>query len=301
MRLRQSYTLGLMAGLPEGFQLPFTLEIGEMRFEIPDRSETRDDVLSAYVESNVNPANLAVRTGPQPLSGGDPQRAIHCPEESDLSAYAHVIATLLSFLTDIPIRLSHKLGGDSLIAESDEDIEALQGLGTNQVFDSLHGIPSLRSFSLPTISYESIKKMIGKEVGLALYSQALQMSNPVGTFREYWKVLESAFGRKDDELIELISKYDPAIQLGFDKEELRVLHVLRGRASHAESSAGIAEYRHVKRETSSKLARLKGLVEQVLVTKKTWGIPTVETDRIARLQGFIDSEGSIVLLRKPDD
>jgi hypothetical protein len=40
---------------------------------------------------------------------------------------------------------------------------------------------------------------------------------------------------KDNELVAQLAQYGPATQLGFDGDELRELHTLRGRASHAES------------------------------------------------------------------
>lgn len=297
MRLRRSYTLRLISPLPEGFQLPFVVEMDGRVFEIPEISDESDDLVSAYVEGPVKASKLEVKTGPRPLSGGEPSKGIEVPEKSELNAFVQVMINVLSFLTDVPIRLSHKLGGDSLIAESEQDNELLRAMDTNQVFESLRAHPSVRSFSLPKVSYESLELLANKEVGLALYSQALVISNSVGTFREFWKVLESAFGTKNDDLVDLLTEYDPAIQLGFGEAELKQLLVMRGRASHAESSAGIDEYYLVRAETSAKSARLKCLVEQVLLTKKTWGIPTLETEPIADISGFIDAEGNIVQYR----
>ena len=59
--------------------------------------------------------------------------------------------------------------------------------------------------------------------------------------------------------------------------------ILRGRASHAESKSGIRELRDVITETRNALPRLKNLAEQVILTKKTWGIPTQDIERLARL------------------
>jgi hypothetical protein len=56
------------------------------------------------------------------------------------------------------------------------------------------------------------------------------------------------------------------------------MRVLRGRASHAESKAGYDELVAVERECGRKVARLKNLVERVLLTKKNWGYPTVAVD-----------------------
>ena len=64
------------------------------------------------------------------------------------------------------------------------------------------------------------------------------LSAPIGRFREFWRVLESAFGQKDAELLDSLAEFRPAIHLGFALEELRQLQILRGRASHAETQLG---------------------------------------------------------------
>ena len=69
--------------------------------------------------------------------------------------------------------------------------------------------------------------------------------------------MEAAFGIQDDELVGLISGYEPAQQLGFSEQELKRLLVLRGRASRANSKAGIEEINTVNTAVSEKLLRCK--------------------------------------------
>lgn len=296
VKVRKVYTLRLGAPLPEGFRTPLVVEKEGKRFEIPQADDAKRQLIAAHIEAPVDPTSLELWEGPQTLNGEDPPRSIYIPKQGELHSFLEVMVDIISFLTDTPIRISHKLGGDFLIPESSDDERLLAEFGTDQLFTKTHIEPSVRSFSMPEVSSEEIEKMAAKEAGFALYAQAIQMSNNVGRFREFWKVLESAFGQKDDELVTLLATYEPAVQLGFDKNELRNLLILRGRASHAESGAGIEEYHIVRTETGARLARLKCLAEQVLLTKRTWGTPTTHTDRLAALDGFIDSEGRIVLL-----
>ena len=157
-----------------------------------------------------------------------------------------------------------------------------------------------QTFSLPRVDDQTLDALARKEAGMALYAEALLLQEPIGTFREFWKVLESAFAAKDAQLIRCLSEYTPAEQLGFTQTELRGLHTLRGRASHAESRYGLDEHESVLAETSSRLARLKCLAEQVILTKKTWGVRTTECERLAPVSAFIDANGGEVLIRPAD-
>ena len=91
--------------------------------------------------------------------------------------------------------------------------------------------------------------------------------------------------------------FEPAIAIGFTFEELKNLWVLRGRASHAESKAGIEEHKFISKQISKVLPRLKSLIEQVLVTKKSWGASSLDVDRIAEVSGFVDRDGNLVIIK----
>jgi hypothetical protein len=69
-----------------------------------------------------------------------------------------------------------------------------------------------------------------------------------------------------------------------------------GRASHAESSAGLGEYHNVSQKVEAVLPRLNSLVEQVLLTKKNWGSRDLEVDRLAPLRTYVNKEGLPVVI-----
>jgi len=298
MRLHASYSLTLLSKLPTDFQLPLRIEIGGSVFEITELDESREHAF-AIVEGSVDPSGLQIRVCPKSLDGSSPSQEIEVPEREVLSHFLSTIISLISFLTDIPIRYAHKLG-DQLIAETEEDNRLLESLGTAEVYESLRVVFSFRtfSFSLPEASASSLELLYSKETGLALYAQALLMQESIAVFRELWKILESAFATKDDELVRCLADYEPAKQLGFTYDELRELLILRGRASHADSRVGPKELHYVSAETSNRAPRLKCLVEQVLLTKKTWGITTLDAERIADLTGFINSKTNPVLISR---
>src|SRR5205085_9366951 len=110
-------------------------------------------------------------------------------------------------------------------------------------------------------------------------------------------ILEAAFGKRDDELVALLAKYEPARKLDFDEAEVKQLLVLRGRASHAQSSAGIKELVYVDQECSKQLPRLKNLCERVILTKKDWGYPTIAADELLPLTSFVEPANRLVIFR----
>ncbi len=132
---------------------------------------------------------------------------------------------------------------------------------------------------------------------MRLYSDAVKLPLEVAQFRELWRVLESAFARSDDELVKLLTSYPPAQQLAFDDAELQDLLVLRGRASHAQSKAGVLELIAVERDCGKRLGRLKSLVERVILTKEHWGYPTVGVEELAPLQAYVGPHGEPVIRR----
>lgn len=258
--------------------------------------EENDEYTTASVECEVDPGGLELRKGREPLGGGEPDVGIYVPESSALSRYVRRVVNAISFVVDTPIRHAHKLGDDVLIPESSEDESLLEDFQTSRVFRSTSGQVRVRTFSASEITGEVFETLLGRDLGLSLYRHALLSKDPVASFREYWKLLESAFRKHNDDLVDLLSDYQPAQQLDFTEDELSYLQILRGRASHAESSAGINEHRNVIDETSRKLPRLKCLAEQVLLTKQTWGAPTTEAKRLADVNAYIDPEGNPVLI-----
>jgi hypothetical protein len=125
---------------------------------------------------------------------------------------------------------------------------------------------------------------------LSISAPALTRAPPAARFRELWRVLESAFTRSDDELVALLADYAPTQAMGFTRDELRQLLVLRGRASHAASKAGLTELVAVERECSQRLPCLKNLAERVILTKRSWGFPTTYVDELMPLAGYVQPE-----------
>ncbi len=106
----------------------------------------------------------------------------------------------------------------------------------------------MRSFSTGGITTKTITDLLPKRIGLRLYANAMKANLAVAQFREFWRVLEAAFGTRDYPLVTLLAKYEPAKKLGFDEAEMKQLLLLRGRASHAQSRAGIKELISVDQE-----------------------------------------------------
>ncbi len=108
-------------------------------------------------------------------------------------------------------------------------------------------------------------------------------------------MLEAAFARDGDKLVDLLAQYQPAQQMGFDRDELRALLILRGRASHAQSKAGLRELVAVEHECGNRLTRLKNLAERVILTKKDWGYPTLATDELTPLRAYMGRQGEQII------
>ena len=252
--------------------------------------------MTAIVEAPVNLNTLKIHTGPPPLDGSEPTVGILVPEQLDIGRFLHRIVHILSFLTDIPIRYAHKMGGDSLIDESTDDAQFLKSFATKQIYEEFTMECTTRSFSLPSVDNSTLEALAAKELGLTLYAQALLLQEPIAAYCEFWKLLESAFGVKGDQLISCLSDFMPAQQLKFTTDELRQLHILRGRASHAESRSGIDEYRFVFTKTNRRLPRLKCLAERVILTKKTWGDKSTATEELASVTAYVDANDRMVLI-----
>ena len=139
----------------------------------------------------------------------------------------------LTFLTDTPITLSCPPHNDRFVPETDEDRELLEHFGTDQPYSRVSFLSSMRSFSLNGVTDKTITDLMPRRVGLRLYANAMKANLAVAQFREFWRILEAAFGERGDKLVALLAKYEPAKKLGFDEAEIKQLLKLRGRASHA--------------------------------------------------------------------
>jgi hypothetical protein len=252
----------------------------------------------ATITIPVDPAALSVRVGPTPLDGSQPHRGIDIPESKAVGGILRSVVRVLSFALEIPIETASLLQDRTLIPESEQDEERLRELGSLPVFAGGHVQISVRSVGFQSLDSTTLEKLLSREVGLALYSDALRLNTPTARYRELWRVLESAFGQKDADLLDLLAKYPPAVNMNFGSDELRELHVFRGRASHAESSAGLDEYHRVSERVEDLLPRLECLVHEVLLTKKTWGARSLGVERLAPLRSYVKKDGGLVLVKE---
>lgn len=178
----------------------------------------------------------------------------------------------LAFLMDGKVSLSVRPHDDRLLPDSDEDRKLLESLGTDR--RKVQGVVEIHEpGGGGVVTAEALTALMPQHAGLRLFADAGKSELAISRYREYWKVLESAFGAKDADLLEALGAYEP-IQDLVQEGELKQLHVLRGRASHAESKAGVAEQMAVERLCKEEMPKLKRLAERVIMTKASWGYPT---------------------------
>ena len=221
---------------------------------------------------------LTLGTGPETLDGSEPQRGVLIPEAAAATKIARGLSRALAFARGHAVHLSVR--GSELLPETDLDREVLAALGADQPLQLLTGRLSIRTGTLSVLTPETLAHLLEREVGLALYNDAVSLSQPVAQFREFWRVLEAAFGEDGDELVALLSAFPPVQELGYTETELKHLLLLRGRASHAE--------------------RIRCLAEQVLLTKKTWGLRGLGVRRLGRLRSMVMADGTPVFYRDLD-
>jgi hypothetical protein len=300
MRYITSYSIHPATAL-QGF--PESCQFSILGVEVELNISSKDEYRATYkVSIPVEPTGLSVRVGEQPLDGSSPQEGIAVPESKQAVAATLSLTRALTFILDTPLR-NDSLPGGSLISECADDDVVLASLKNRPVFVDLRGEIAIKAPSFEAITPYAMKQLLSKEVGLAIYSDALHISTEIGKFRELWKVLESAFGQKDTALLKSLGNFTPVAELGFDATELKNLHILRGRASHAESSAGLNEYKKISSEVAERLSRLKCLVDQILLTKQSWGNKGTGIDRLADLKTYVREDGMPVLIRPemPED
>jgi hypothetical protein len=159
--------------------------------------------------------------------------------------------------------------------------------------------PSIRTFS-GMVHGDNVRLLLERAPGVRLYADAMKLPLAVARFRELWRVLESAFASVEDGLVERLAVYPAAPQLKFDRDELECLRVLRGRASHAQSraKAGKQELVDVERDCARAIARLKTLVERVILTKKSWGYPMIDVEELSPVQAYTTADGVVVSLQR---
>lgn len=295
VRVREFFSV-----VPDGqldVDMPLTIELDA---GINAAFERQDDAsLRLVIERPIDPLVLTVEQNSgiherRPRGTEREIPALRVPGNENIQAID--LTAALTFLTDVPLKVSRPFPPSELIAESAEDIAALDAFGTRQVYAESRALLAIRTFQ-PIVDADAIRALIPRTVGLRLYADAIALNSDVATYRELWRILESAFGLQDKPLVDALATYAPARELGFDREELHALMVLRGKASHAATKGGLAEILRVGDLTSERRDRLKCLVERVILTKKTWGARSGGLQELTPARSWVGRDGQIVLRR----
>jgi len=293
MLLSASYSLNGAGRI--GLDLPFRITLPEGVTVTIMAHEEQDVRLT--VEQRIDPTDLeAVPDSGIYRSLTDGTRvqvpALRLKNAEPLGAVAaHDVMSAIAFLTDARLALGRLLEEDRFIPEADSDRAVLNEFGTDLPYAETSVVVDTRTFVSKNPSHEVVRLM-SRQVGLRIYADALLSAAPVARFRELWRVLESAFGCKERTLVKRLAEYRPAQQLGFTEPELDDLRILRGKASHAESSAGMREVAAVQKMCREAVPRLNNLAERVILTKKSWGNRTLATDEVLPLVAWVGHHDS---------
>jgi hypothetical protein len=297
MLLRTVYTVILgRSQLDEGM-LPLEVELAEGIGAVLES----EDGLRLVITRSVDPSKLEVVSDSgwfQELPDGKREplpRLRLVNDEAPERVLSADFASAVTFLSGIPLSLSRGIQEGRFVPEDEADEELLRRLCTDKPYYETGLLSGTRTFS-PKLESAGVAALLDRSAGVRLYADALKQGSDVATFRDLWRVLESAFQSRDDDLVRLLAAYPPAQQMKFDETELRSLLVFRGRASHAQSKAGIEELITVEHECGRRLGRLKNLAERVILTKASWGVPTTEVNELAPLQAYIGPGGEQVYL-----
>jgi hypothetical protein len=210
-------------------------------------------------------------------------------ELQDVHVLVQDVASALSFITDD--RRGPLVRRDQrLVAETPADEDVLAALGSDQPYIGRTATLHQRTF-LGEVDDKFLQRLFDRRLGLRLYAQSLRSDYEVAKYRDLWRVLESAFGRQGNGLVNELAHYSPAHQLGFDEAELQGLKELRDSASHAQLRGGLAEFYHVEAACGSQLRRLKSLVERVLLTKRDWGRGSKAVEELTPLYWYVGADG----------
>jgi hypothetical protein len=284
------------------------LPIGELQVELPlsvefdsgthatlDKQD--DGSLRLVIDYPVDPLELTIERNTgiyEPLADGGRKEiaALRVPENKNIQAIDFTAA--LTFLTDMPVRVNRPFPPSEIVPEGEHDTAALDAFGTRHVYVEGSVQPSIRTFNA-VVDADAVRALIPKTIGLRLYADAIALNADVARYRELWRVLESAFGLRDDALVAALAGFRPAQELGFDRDELRQLLILRGQASHAATSGGLDEILRVGEQTRRRGDRLKCLVERAILTKRTWGARSDGVEELTPAVSWVGAQGQIVI------
>lgn len=296
MRVRVEFTLSARGTIAVE-ELPLDFELNGSRVVVSARGDGPD--LDLVVDVPVDPSTVRIVTDVCEAATGSPVEMLEIGEDATATVIANRVADGVSFISRAPIFVSRKELYSELIPEDDQDAAHLDALGMSVVRGKLSaGSPGIW---MPwPLEPANIAFLNERPAATRLYADALKMGTSAGRLREFWRVLESAFGEDGGTLVGLVSSCEAARDMEFTESEFRDLYKLRGRASHAQSKSGVDEASAVEREAARVVNRLQGLAEALVVRKVHWGNRTLEMHPLSRPLPFIRSDGARVLFTTPE-
>jgi hypothetical protein len=300
MRLSVSFLLTPTSDLQVSsmLELPFVVELEAgtvVRIMIEETSFAALGPMRLEISAAIDSQTLSTRPDPLRYSIDDdgassPLKAVVIPEAASLVQRAIDTVSAISFLTGCGISGSRMLGEDRIVAESTHDEAVLDVLGSRTPVIDVIPAPEQQSFHVPTVRAGDVRALLPRH-GIRLFADALSSEVPVSRYRNLWLVLESAFGLDGRALISALAGFGPLRDLGVDEDELQQLLILRGRASHAASRAGVKELGDVEIEVLARLGRLQNIAERLILTKENWGERDFAARELLPLTGYVDRDG----------
>ncbi|HEY4098938.1 MAG TPA: hypothetical protein VGM33_25660 [Baekduia sp.] len=219
----------------------------------------------------------AVTTGPSPgfyrlgpTGEPEPYPVAACPELDVLELRGEEIAGALSLLYDTPVSCGPVLGipeeDNRLIPEGHTDEAVLERLNHPPVLAPMRGRSTESTVGAVPITGELVGRL-AERPGIRVYWEARHAESVVASYRELWRTLELSFKAQGLPLRDALLSFPPAVELGFNADELLDHEVLRGRASHASGRLGHREAAAVHHLVLQRIGRLHALVERVLLAR----------------------------------
>jgi hypothetical protein len=267
---------------PRDRNIPECMEVSSL---MRARLANDDTGISITIERDISREDLSESKWYREFPDGTKEEVTCLKSRVDLmecGQIAHDIASALTLLLDVPLAFARAGRGDHVVAETDQERQLLRGLGSNTLCLDVRAERGTSAYWSQTLTSEQITGVLGRSVGLRLYSDALHGTRPTSQFRDYWRVLESAFRAHEEALVDLLANYPPALELHFTRDELQGLLIIRNRASHANSRAGsgLREVIQISRDCTNVLPRVKSLAKRVILTKKSWGYPAIAVEEV---------------------
>lgn len=299
--MKVQYTTDLIASRP------LSQPDDEFVFALPDGGTGTvtgdpDEPTRLFVEISVPVDATTLTAVPNPSwknADGTQVVQIHLGDgDRDRVLAASYAVPALSFLLQQPLR-QQRTGGATIHADSPEEEAALDALGgqTGVWLGPDRGSIAVRTFRVD-FNDDHVTRLLAHPSGLLLMQDAANATTDTSRLIAYWRVLESAFGRKGPKLVDCLERYQPVIKMEFDHDKLEALRTLRGRAAHAESRAGLAEIIRVNRECSDWIACVACLAERVLLTKETWGTASLAISEILPLHAYMRGPHEVVYFKR---